>query len=73
MDDKQKRALIEEAFLLGFMVTREGYNGECMFENCAARGLNPELGSETEFREIANSSESFKALREEALKRLNSA
>lgn len=30
---------LETAFLLGFMVTREGFNGECPYDHCAPDDL----------------------------------
>lgn len=29
----------EKAFGLGFMVSREGFNGECDYQNCSPSGL----------------------------------
>lgn len=39
MSQHTKR-LIEEAFLLGFMLSREGFNGEYVFDHCCD-GLKP--------------------------------
>jgi len=37
---KRKR-LITTAFALGFMVSREGFNGECDYEHCSPTKLEP--------------------------------
>ena len=67
MDNKTK---IEEAFLLGFMASREGFNGECAYEHCSPIDLKPDHETEDEFRVGMNASEMFIKLRAEAVKRL---
>jgi hypothetical protein len=42
MLDAKQIALIEEAFMLGFMVSREGFNGECDFSHAAPDELKPD-------------------------------
>ncbi len=69
------RPALERAFLLGFMATREGFNGECAFDHCAPRQLR-ENGTEEEMLESVMKAESgadrsaFAALRSEAMARM---
>lgn len=37
---------IEKAFVLGIMVTREGFNGECLFDHLAPDKIRPDQCSE---------------------------
>jgi len=64
------RQQIAEAFLLGFMVSREGFNGDCGYEHCAPSEVAPYHTEEAEFRQWAYQSPAFTALRAKALKRL---
>lgn len=69
MTENEKR-LITEAFTLGFMMSREGFNGECAFENCSD-GLKPYAESEERFREHMAENEAFQEGLEEALERMS--
>lgn len=42
---------LHNAFLLGFMVTREGFNDECPLEHCAPEGLHPTWDSKSDIPE----------------------
>ena len=64
-----KKQLITEAFTLGFMMSREGFNAECAFEHCSD-GLKPHAESEEEFREHMAENEAFQEGLEEALERM---
>ena len=70
MENKTK--LIEEAFLLGFMASREGFNAECAYDHCSPTILKPNFETEDEFRVSMNASKAFLKLRAEAVKRLAS-
>lgn len=73
MNDTELNKLLAEAFTLGFMISREGFNGECAFEHCAG-GLTPYAGlTEAEWLESMASNEVFQDLMQEALVRLNDA
>lgn len=73
MSPAERQHLIEEAFLLGFMASREGFNAECTFEHCADATLKPEWGTtEAEWRDGMAGNEAFQSLRAEAVKRLTS-
>jgi hypothetical protein len=72
MEKTEKQKLVAEAFLLGFMCSREGFNGECAFQHCAD-GLRPEHPTtESEFREMMVANVAFKELEDEAIQRLAS-
>jgi len=60
---------LAEAFLLGFMCSREGFNGDCAYEHCAPTKVSPYDGDEAQFKAWTDTSPAFVALREEALKR----
>jgi len=68
MTEKEKQ-LFTEAFTLGFMMSREGFNGECAFEHCA-EGLKAHDESEQRFREHMAANKAFQAGLEEALERM---
>lgn len=71
MTPAKRQHLIEEAFLLGFMVSREGFNGECAYEHCADDALQTDAGqTEAEWRDLMAGNEAFKRLRALAVKRL---
>ena len=63
------RELFDMAFALGFMITREGFNGECPYEHIAPSKLRPdnykELTTLEWVRQIEKNTE-YKRLREEA-------
>lgn len=69
MDDSEKRRLITEAFSLGFMCSREGFNGECAYEHCCD-GLQPHWQIEEEFQQDMVKNEAFQQCLEKALERL---
>lgn len=66
--------LLQKAFALGFMISREGFNGECEFEWCAPSELEPHScyreTTEDFIAEMENN-EAFVALREKAMKYLS--
>ena len=62
------KAIIREAFLLGFTVSREGYNGDCAFGHLAPSRLKPEGGESFDgFRDRTRSKVEFLKLQEEAV------
>lgn len=69
MTPAEKQKLIEEAFLLGFMVSREGFNAECSYPHCA-NGLKPHVESEADFRTSMELNDAFVDLRAAAVARL---
>lgn len=69
MDDTEKRRLITEAFLLGFMSSREGFNAECAYEHCSD-GLQPDHQTEEEFQQDMAENDAFQRYLEKALLRL---
>ncbi len=70
MSSPSARELAREAFMLGFMVSREGFNAECDYEHCAPDTLRPEHSGEADFRVHIESNEVFVRLCEMAVKRL---
>lgn len=69
-----KEALIREAFLLGFMVSREGFNAECPYDHLAPTDVEPHHGgtalSERAYREMMDDCPGFESLLCEAVGRL---
>ena len=61
------KSVIREAFILGFLVSREGFNGECTYGHCAPRNTEP---YHEESREFALGTPEFMKLVEEAVVRL---
>lgn len=56
------------AFRLGFMVSREGFNGECAYDHCGPNTLRADSGMTVkEFFAHMEDSERFKDLTREAL------
>ena len=70
MDNSEKRCLITEAFLLGFMCSREGFNAECAYEHCCD-GLQAHWQTEEDFQKDMVENEAFQRCLEKALKRLS--
>ena len=70
MTQGDKTKLVEEAFLLGFMCSREGWNGECDFDHRSDGRLQPCGESEESFRLATETNDVFKELRAQAVKRL---
>ena len=59
---------IEDAFMLGFMCSREGFNGECDFEHCAPLKLESYYRDGIEaFRHYIQNDETYLKLRDEAV------
>ena len=65
--------LFNLAFALGFMVSREGYNGECAFDHLAPHeletyygGLRENADAISSYVEIAQSWDEFTKLQQEA-------
>lgn len=46
-----KREEFDKAFLMGFMVTREGYNADCIFEHLAPKHATIDVETATELLE----------------------
>ena len=67
--DQRLEQLLTEAFLLGFMCTREGFNAECAYVHCCD-GLKPDHETEGEFRAACTQNEAFMRMRAEAMLRL---
>ena len=59
----------EEAFFFGFMISCEGFNGECMFDSAAPNSVDEQLDGLTydELRKIFESNPDYIRLRDEAL------
>lgn len=55
-DDK-----LREAFFLGFMVSREGYNGECADEYLAPDGVRPDGCSHLSAPDLEKAIDEFRA------------
>ena len=70
LDRMSQEQLIREAFLLGFMSLREGFNTECTYDHCAPESLRPHFQSEKSFRFEIAESESFQRLQNEAVEKL---
>ena len=65
---KEELTLLGEAFLLGFAVSREGFNGECGFDHCAPSELKAGDGySLAEFRQKMTAMPEFQKLQEAAV------
>lgn len=67
----EPRDLLEEAFILGFMASREGFNGECQINVCSPDQLEAFERPESEFRELLARDVEFQRLKREALNRLS--
>ncbi|GGC90689.1 hypothetical protein GCM10011396_42420 [Undibacterium terreum] len=59
-----------EAFMLGFMVSREGFNGELFNEELAPSGVHPDGGEISEFRQLAASMPEFVRLQQAGIRLL---
>lgn len=65
------RQIAEEAFMLGFMISREGFNAECTFDHCADTELKPSNPTtEKNYRQYMEESPAFCELRAAMLRRL---
>lgn len=62
--------IIKEAFFLGFMISREGFNGECAFEHKVPQELKADGCTEEKLRQYIEEMEDFKHLRKLAVERL---
>ncbi len=65
--DKDRAELFALGFKLGFMVSRDGFNGECSFDHCGPPKVEAESGSVEEFMESIEKSAKFRKLRDEAV------
>lgn len=73
LEEHQERT-VREAFLLGFMCSREGFNAECSFEHCSDwNGLVPPSQTEESFRESMALNEAFTKLQNAAVERITNA
>ena len=71
--ESEKEKLIKMAFMLGFMVSRNGYNGECFIESCAWPDLHSssgEFNSENDFFDTVQKAPVFQAQMKQAIQRL---
>ena len=66
MSEKEK---LEKMFALGFLATREGFNGECWYEHLAPHSDQYEKAIEEDL-ELLEELPEFNRLREQALKKL---
>ena len=64
---KEIQELIADAFLLGFMVSREGFNGEVAVECHGPDALKPHDGKIADFEQSMRGNERFKKLQAEAV------
>jgi hypothetical protein len=63
------REQFDVVFALGFMITREGFNGECPYEHLSPSRLRPDDHEEytiLEWMKVMEDNREFKRLREEA-------
>jgi hypothetical protein len=60
---------LQRAFALGFMVTCEGFNGECDYDHLAPQQLEPYMGRDTveQFMAYIVTNEEFVRLRDLAV------
>ena len=69
-----QQGLLYQAFLLGFIASREGFNGECAYDHCAPDSLaDPRTSSYASVEEMLaelRQSEVLQKLWGEALERL---
>ena len=70
MDDSEKRRFITEAFTLGFMCSREGFNAECAYEYLCD-GLQAHYETEEVFRVHMTQNKAFQNCLEKAIQRLS--
>jgi hypothetical protein len=70
---KYDNQLLEKAFALGFMISREGFNGECGYETCAPSRLEADHGDETieEFIADIEKNHVYRSLRDAAIEYIN--
>jgi hypothetical protein len=69
VEEKMNRKQFDMAFALGFMITRDGFNGECPHEHIAPSKLRPDDHEEytiLEWIKMMEGNREFKRLREEA-------
>ena len=66
----EKESLLMEAFMLGFMVSREGFNGELFNEELAPSGVHPDGGEIKEFRQLAATMPEFIRLQQASVRLL---
>ena len=59
--------LFNRAFMLGFMVSREGFNGECDYEHCAPSRVEASYESVQEFAVRIEHNDMYRQLRAEAM------
>ena len=59
--------LFNRAFMLGFMVSREGFNGECDYEHCAPSRVEAYCESIQEFAVRIEHNDMYRQLRDEAI------
>jgi hypothetical protein len=62
--------IIKEAFLLGFMASREGFNAESFYSHCAPLELEPFHETIEEMRSKTNLSKAFNKLQSQAIELL---
>ena len=62
--------LFNRAFMLGFMVSREGFNGECDYEHCAPSRVEAYHESIQEFAVRIEHNDMYRQLREEAISQM---
>ena len=60
--------LIKLVFTLGFMISREGFNGECGYEHCCD-GLKADHQTEDEFFQHIEGNEAFQECLTEVINR----
>ena len=65
MTTEDKAELAREAFTLGFMMSREGWNAECAYEHCY-EGLQPYYETVDEYRKMTAESWAFQDALEKA-------
>lgn len=65
--DEVRKSQISQAFALGFMISRQGFNGECDYEHCGPVRLEGNHITIEDYLEYIEGDELFCTLRAKAL------
>lgn len=69
MKNEKDIEIFSLAFKLGFMVSREGFNGECVFDHLAPDDVEPDDGRIEYFLNYIGKSEEFGKLEKQAIEK----
>tara|TARA_R110000772_G_scaffold246261_1_gene359923 strand:+ start:529 stop:753 length:225 start_codon:yes stop_codon:yes gene_type:complete len=64
--ENEKTDTFAQAFALGFMVSREGFNGDCTFDHCGPMAVEAYCKTIEEYMVSIEESERFRELRDAA-------